>query len=140
MWGRVTLVMVSNMSDRPERLESTTYKARVPEYDAAMYITISEMNGKIREIFINSKHITSFPLLSYLTRTVSRRLQQGEDIQLLIDEMMEIYDTSGGYIIPGSKGFRANSVVAHIGHIVQRHWRDLEKRDSTQLQEAPNGE
>jgi len=111
------------MSERPDVLTGVTYKARVPGVDAAMYVTITEMDGRIRELFINSKDMPSFPWISYLTRTVSKRLQEGADVQLLIDEMMQTHDTGGGYIVPKSKGFRAASVVAHIGWIIQQHLR-----------------
>ena len=122
--------------ERPELLNSVTYKVRIPGIDAAMYVTVSDMNGVIRELFINSKHMLSFPWISYLTRTVSKRLQEGADIEQLISEMYETYDTDGGYIVPKSGGFRANSVVADIGWLLQQHWDQLKDAKLTERGEA----
>lgn len=107
--------------ERPEVLESATYKIRIPDIDAPMYVTIVMDKGKVCELFINSKDMPSYPWVSHLTRTTSVRLREGTDIQCLIDEMKEIYDTDGGYIIPKSGGVHAHSVVYHLGWLLERH-------------------
>jgi len=109
------------MSARPRKLESVTYQVYVPPIDETLFIIISEEKGKIRELFINSDHVDSYPWISYLTRTVSKRLQQEESIELLIDEMKETYDTNGGYVIPKSGNVHVNSVVGHIAWVVEQH-------------------
>ena len=109
------------MNVRPRKLKSMTYQVYVPPIDEILFIIISEENNKIRELFINSDHMESYPWISYLTRTVSKRLQQGESIKLLIDEMKETYDTDGGYIIPKSGDTHVNSVVGHIAWVIERH-------------------
>jgi len=111
----------TDMNNRPENLPSTTYKIKPPNIDTAIYITISDHDGKPVELFINSKHMQSFPWISYLTRTVSTRLQGGENVRKIIAEMAETYDTEGGYIIPKSKGKSANSIVDHIGKVLEMH-------------------
>ena len=106
---------------RPDVLDSRTYKVKVPGINESMYVTISNCEGRPTELFVNSKHMESYPWISYLTRSASKRLQNGEPIERIIQEMKETCDTNGGYIIPKSKGQRANSVVAHIGHLLEWH-------------------
>ena len=110
---------------RPEVLNSRTYKIRPPLIDESLYVTISDCDGRPTELFINSKHMESYPWISYMTRSVSTRLQKGEDVKQIIKEMKETCDTNGGYIIPKSKGKRANSIVAHVGFLFERHMEEL---------------
>jgi|APSaa5957512535_1039671.scaffolds.fasta_scaffold32299_2 hypothetical protein len=113
------------MSSRPDTLQSVTYRAYIPPYDEYVSVIISTQEGKIRELFINSDHMESYPWISYLTRTVSKRLQQGEHILHLVNEMKETYDTDGGYIIPKSENTRANSVVGHIAWLIEQEYKRI---------------
>lgn len=118
------------MSSRPPVLESATYRVAVPPWDDDMMVTISVENGEIRELFVNSDHTKSFEWISYLTRTVSKRLQAGEHALALATEMKEVYDTEGGYIIPKSQGVRARSVVYHLGWVIEQHYKLLKRESS----------
>jgi len=127
---------------RPHRLDNTTYKIRPPVIDESVYITVCDYHGRPVELFINSKNMQSFHWISYLTRSVSHRLQEGECVDKIIQEMRDTYDTKGGYIIPKSKGIRANSVVDHIGHVLALHMVRLarkkeSKRVETDVQREP---
>ncbi len=115
------------MTERPQELPSVTYKVRVPGIDPAVYVTISDMGGHVREVFINSKHMPSFPWISHLTRTTSKRLRQGEELSTLVNEMAETHDTGGGYIIPKSGGVWAKSIVHHIGWLLSRRQEQLDE-------------
>ncbi len=112
---------------RPTRLDSTTYKVFVPPLDVNIYLTISTHEGSITEVFCNSDHVESYQWISYFTRTISKRLQQGEHLLHLINEAASTFDTNGGYIIPKSKNTHVNSVVHHLGWVIQQHWKMLKR-------------
>lgn len=114
------------MIDRPEIVQGRTYKIKPPIIDEAVYITINdaEINGVIRpiEVFINSKNMQSFQWISCVTRLLSAAMRHdGAFPRYVVDELLDTYDPHGGYIIPGSKGRRANSIVAHIGWVIYEH-------------------
>lgn len=119
------------MRERPDVLESKTYKIRPPVIDCAIYITISDEiaedgSRRPREVFINSKNVQSFQWVSLVTRLLSAQLRQdGPFPSFVIEEMLNTFDTDGGYIIPGAKGRRANSIVAHIGMVFEDHCKAL---------------
>ena len=116
--------------ERPYLLQSDTYKITPPDMDdLSIYITIANLEDKPREIFINSKHMNSFQWISYMTRSISARLQRGEDTKQIIKELKDTYDTGGGYIIPKSRGKKANSVVGHIGIVLEEHCKVLATRN-----------
>ncbi len=118
------------MIDRDKVLTGSTYKIKPQTLDAAIYITINnaEVNGVIRpfEVFINCKHLPSVGWVSALSRMLSAAFRnEGEFPAYLIKELIETFDADGGYIIPKSKGKRANSVVSHIGYVIEDHCRGL---------------
>lgn len=114
--------------ERPFMLDSDTYKISPPEMEESIYITIANDGDRPRELFINSKHMNSFQWISYMTRSISSRLKRGEDTVQIIKELKETYDTGGGYIIPKSRGKKANSVVGHIGIVFEEHCKMLKKK------------
>lgn len=116
--------------NRPDRIDGTTYKIKPPVRDAAIYITINnaEIDGQLRpvELFINSKDMPHLAWSNSVSRIVSGVLQAPGPFQAwVLDELLQSFDVDGGYIIPGSKGQRANSVVAHIGMVLMTHCRGL---------------
>lgn len=116
--------------DRPDCLTGTTYKIRPPLLDAAIYITINdaEIDGQRRpvELFINSRHMPHLAWSNTTSRLLSGILQAPGPFQAwALDELLQSFDVEGGYIIPGTKGMRANSVVAHIGMVLMEHCKGL---------------
>jgi len=118
------------MLDRPDILNGTTYKIRPPIIDEAVYITINDadVDGVTRpvEVFINSKDMKNFPWISCVTRLLSAQLRQnGKFPNFIINELLETYDPSGGYFVPGS-GIKVNSIVGHIGLVIKKHCENLD--------------
>jgi len=118
------------MIERDNVLSGSTYKIRPQTLDAAIYITINnaEIDGVTRpiEVFINCKHLPSVGWVSALSRMLSAAFRnEGEFPIYLVKELIETFDADGGYIIPKSKGKRANSVVSHIGYVIEDHCRRL---------------
>jgi hypothetical protein len=117
------------MLERPEIVHGVTYKLKPPIIDEAIYLTINsaEVCGQLRpvELFINSKNMESFQWISLITRLVSAHMRTAEEFpHFVIDEMLETYDPHGGYFVPGT-AFKANSIVAHIGHLLLEHCKKL---------------
>lgn len=124
------------MKDRPYELSSKTYKIKPPVIKDAIYITLVDaiVGGveKPVEIFINCKNMQSFQWVSIMTRLLAFEFSQPEKFDVLkermrkvIQELKDTYDTGGGYFIPNSGGKKANSIVAHIGTVLEDHCRRL---------------
>lgn len=114
---------------RPEQLSSRTYKIHPPISEHAFYITISdgEIDEQIRpvEIFINTKDLQNQSWVSAFTRLLSAQFQQpGPFSKWIIAELLDTYDAGGGYFIPGGGG-RVNSIVAHVGKVIEQHCKEL---------------
>jgi len=118
--------------ERPEELIGTTYKVKTPVADHAMYVTINDIvlnegskHEKRRpfEIFINSKNLDHYQWIVALTRVMSAVFRKGGDVTFLVDELKEVFDPRGGYWQPGGKYMP--SLIAELGHIVERHLLDI---------------
>lgn len=118
------------MIDRPNALQGKTYKIKPPVIDAAIYITINdaEIDGQVRpvEIFINSKHLPSISLITIISRLLSAAFRREGPFPVnVVEELKQTFDAEGGYIIPKTKLERANSIVAHIGIVLEKHCKAL---------------
>lgn len=116
--------------DRPEVLIGKTYKIKPPDSNA-LYITITDilLNGGTEhehrrpfEIFINSKAMEHFQWVVALTRVISAVFRKGGEISFLVEELKSIFDPKGGYF---QKGRYVPSIVAAIGHVLERHLIEL---------------
>ena len=115
--------------DRKQKLNGKTYKIKPPIIEEAVYITINdaEVDGQLRpiEVFINSKHMESFQWISCTTRLLSASFRQdGPFPDFIIGELLETFDPKGAYFIPGT-GKKVNSIVAHIGMILEEHCKEI---------------
>ena len=114
---------------RPLKLAGTTYKIKPPTLEAALYITINDIElpgGQRRpfEIFINSKDITHTQWIVALTRLLSGHFRQPLNFTWAIDELKQVYDPKGAYFLPGTH-YLCGGIVAHIAHVVEEHCRGL---------------
>ena len=116
--------------ERQEEMFGCTYKMTPPVLDHAIYVTINDIvlnegtTHEIRrpyEIFINSKNMEHFEWVVALTRVMSGVFRKGGNVEFLVDELKSVFAPSGGYFKPGSSGQYMNSVVAELGHIIERH-------------------
>jgi ribonucleoside-diphosphate reductase alpha chain len=108
--------------ERPEELPGTTYKLKTPLSDAALYISINNLDGKPFEIFINSKDMRHYQWTVALTRVISAVFRHGGESAFLVEELQAIQDPSGGYF---KKGRYVPSLVAEIGGVLEKHLTDL---------------
>ncbi len=125
---RAEVIRMHEKLERPEMLVGSTYKVKTPVSDHAMYVTINDIilnegteHEKRRpfEIFINSKNLDHYQWIVALTRIISAVFRKGGDVTFLVEELTAVFDPRGGYWQPGGKFMP--SIIAELGHIVERH-------------------
>lgn len=120
---------------RPESLPSQTLRFKPPVMEHSIYLTISytqvEEEGvsykRPIEVFLNTKEMTHFQWVSCIMRLLSSVLRrEGPFPWFAIEELIETFDPAGGgYIIPKSRGKKANGIVSHIGYVLKQHCEEL---------------
>jgi len=112
------------MSYETEEFPGKTYKLQSPGIsDHAAYFTIAgEPDPEI--FFFNSKEMESFQWIVGKMTDMSRLIEAGVPIEEIINDMKETFDPGGAYIIPDGSGRKVNSVVHHLGLILEKHIRD----------------
>jgi hypothetical protein len=106
------------LAERPEQLSGATYKLKTPLSEAALYVTINDLDGRPFEIFINCRDTKHFQWVIALTRVMSAVFRHGGDASFLIEELMSIADPHAGYFKGGKY---VPSLVAELGGILERH-------------------
>jgi hypothetical protein len=129
--------------ERPEVLIGSTYKVKTPVSDHAMYVTINDIvlnegtqheQRRPFEIFINSKNLDHYQWIVALTRIMSAVFRKGGDVTFLVDELKAVFDPRGGYWQPGGKFMP--SIIAELGHIVEKHLVEIGLLKSPELSAA----
>jgi ribonucleoside-diphosphate reductase alpha chain len=107
---------------RPACMAGRTYKVKWPPIDAAFYVTINDIeeDGERRpyEIFVNSKHLDSYPWIVALTRMISAIWRRGGDTDFVQEELKAVFAPGGGAWIEGKY---VPSLVAMIGNVIEVH-------------------
>ena len=120
-------------TERPGVLHGTTYKMQPTMWEFPLYVTINDMvfyggtEVEVRrpfEIFISSKNMEQFEWIVALTRLMSAVFRKGGNIDFVIEEMKSIYSPLGGYMQKGT-GVWMHSVVAELGHVIERHMKQI---------------
>ena len=109
---------------RPDVLYGATYKIKPPTQDHAIYVTINdfvdEEGGKHPfELFMVTKDPAHAEWMLALSLTATGVFRNGGDVGFLIHEWKSVYNPKGGYFKAG--GVYMPSVVAEIGHVLERH-------------------
>lgn len=125
------LEQVNENTKRPTALDGRTYKLKSPIYEAALYITITDIiinkgtefeQRRPFEIFINSKAMESFQWITALTRMISAIFRKGGDVVFVVEELKSVCNPSGGY---WKHGKYIPSIVAEIGMVIEDHLVEL---------------
>ena len=125
---RAEVIRMHEKLERPEMLVGSTYKVKTPISDHAMYVTVNDIilnegteHEKRRpfEIFINSKNLDHYQWIVALTRIISAVFRKGGDVTFLVEELKAVFDPRGGYWQSG--GRYMPSIIAELGHIVEKH-------------------
>ena len=140
---RAEVIRMHEKLERPEMLVGSTYKVKTPVSDHAMYVTINDIilnegteHEKRRpfEIFINSKNLDHYQWIVALTRIISAVFRKGGDVTFLVEELKAVFDPRGGYWQPGGKFMP--SIIAELGHIVEKHLITIGMMASPELDEG----
>ena len=139
---KADVVRMHESVQRPEMLVGSTYKVKTPVTEHAMYITINDIilnegtEHEARrpfEVFINSKNMDNFQWVVALTRLISAVFRKGGDTTFMVEELKAVFDPKGGYFKPG--GVFMPSIVAEIGHAIERHMKMIGMIPSEDLDE-----
>ena len=139
---KAEVVRMHESVQRPEMLVGSTYKVKTPVTEHAMYITINDIilnegtEHEARrpfEVFINSKNMDNFQWVVALTRLISAVFRKGGDTTFMVEELKAVFDPKGGYFKPG--GIFMPSIVAEIGHAIERHMKMIGMIPSDDLDE-----
>ncbi len=139
---KAEVVRMHESVQRPEVLVGSTYKVKTPVTEHAMYITINDIilnegtEHEARrpfEVFINSKNMDNFQWVVALTRLCSAVFRKGGDTTFMVEELKAVFDPKGGYFKPG--GVFMPSIVAEIGHAIERHMKMIGMIPSDDLDE-----
>lgn len=104
---------------RPMQLSGETYKVKTPLYEHALYITVTNRDGRPFEMFVNSKSMEHFQWIVALTRVISAVFRHGGEVSFLVEELRSVFDPKGGYFKKG--GGYTPSLVAEIGDVLAQH-------------------
>ena len=141
--GGGKVVRIHEKLERPEVLIGSTYKIKTPVSDHAMYLTINDLvlnegteheHRRPFEIFINSKNLDHFQWIVALTRIISAVFRKGGEVVFLTEELKAVFDPRGGYWQPGGKFMP--SLVAEIGHVIERHLQSIGLMQKPGMDEA----
>ncbi|MEM1973703.1 MAG: adenosylcobalamin-dependent ribonucleoside-diphosphate reductase [Thermoplasmata archaeon] len=107
--------------ERPYKLESKTYKVKIPGTQHAYYLTFSyekiEDKNKPIELFINTKDTSMEEWTKLIGRMVSAVFRQVDDPTFLIEEFKQIYSPSG-FFSPKRRKF-IPSLQAEFGEVMK---------------------
>lgn len=117
-----SLSLVPVATERPAKLDGSTYKIRWPDSDHAMYINLTyttDVDGvcKPAEIFINSKNMDSFVWTVGLTRMISAVFKVSDSSHFVVEELKAVFDPKGG---AWQGGKYVPSILAAIGNVIEQ--------------------
>lgn len=142
-----TVAKIDNLSEqtsRPSALPGTTYKLKSPIYDAALYITITDIilnpgtpheQRRPFEIFINSRAMSEFQWITALSRMISAVFRKGGDVTFVVEQLKSVCDPKGGYF---KNRVFVTSIVAEIGMIIEEHLVSLGLLQQSEVPESDN--
>jgi hypothetical protein len=117
---------------RDESLTGTTFKIKPSNEKHSLFITINEqkIDGVIypREIFFSTKNTEHKMWMDALSFLISAVFRQGRDVNFLVEELNNVYNSSGGYWGKNKetgKGKFYKSIVDEIGDVVNVYLKSL---------------
>jgi len=103
-------------------LPSSTYKIVVPEHiskHSGYFTIVGEFEPEA--FFLNSKEMISFQWVVALMTSFSRQVSAGVPVENIIKDMKSTFDPNGAYYIPSSNGVQVNSIIHHLGLVLEKH-------------------
>ena len=116
------------------QIPNRTYKLRSPGVsDHAGYYTVVGGSEPVA-FFFNSKEMKAFDWIMALMTSHSKQIRRGTKVAELIKDMKSSFGIS--YFIPDGSGRKVNSVVHHLGLILEQHVAEAlvaEKKEEAKL-------
>lgn len=128
----VNVLPYSELVERPEELQGSTYKIKPSYSEHSYYIIINDIVIEDRrvpfEIFIKSKNVEGMHYLNAIMLLISASLRENCNKKngsqfFLIRQLKSAIDYSGPYYLKGGKKY--NSFVAHIAEVLEKHFNRL---------------
>jgi ribonucleoside-diphosphate reductase alpha chain len=103
---------------RPEELPARVYKLSWPTMNNALYVTISNYNGRPYEMFLSTKSGKNQEWMTALSLMVTAIFRRGGNIEFVYNELKEVVSADE----PGwMDGKWYKSIVEAIGEVIERH-------------------
>jgi len=84
-------------------------------------VTVLEPSeGGVIQISINDTNSETSHWVNSYFDLVNKLLVKGEDVKVLIENMILVTGHKEAYYVPNSKGLFVNSILAHIGHTLKK--------------------
>jgi len=120
--------------DRPIELEGTTYRFKPgsPYKEGWVYVTVNDYvldDGTLWpfEIFICQRDPRQVEYITAIALMISANLRRADDISFIPGELMQMCSPNGGFFAAKGSGLPTGtyipSLVAAIGHVLDKHWR-----------------
>lgn len=119
---------------RESSLRGTTFKIKPSNEKHSLFITVNEQKiDEIiypREIFFSTKNTSHKMWMDSLSFLISAIFRRGGDVSFLVDELSNVYDSSGGYWGRNkttNKGKFYFSIVHEIGDVIDVYLQSIYK-------------
>lgn len=124
----------------PEELTGSRYRLKSPLYASSLYMIVmnAEIDGQLRpvEVFFESKNMESYSWIKFTARMISALFRQpGPFPAFIIDEMCQTSAPNGSYFLPKGGG-QVESIVHHVGKVLEKHCADLGLLGGVELEAA----
>lgn len=110
--------------------DGKTYRIQRPDDAHPTFVTINHwLNEKTQqyepiELFIHANNPLDLELTAGMSQMVSNQLRLTDPLSVA-QLLKDICDYKGGYIIPKSKGKKANSLTSHVGYLLEERINEL---------------
>jgi ribonucleoside-diphosphate reductase alpha chain len=111
--------------ERSQHLDGRTYKIKWPGRDSAIYVTINHTEDfKPFEVFITSKDGRDQEFTTALTILMTGIFRRGGDVTWIATELQQVRSMLQGHWLEQKYW---PSIVAYIGHLLERHLAELQQ-------------
>lgn len=140
--NNIAVVGVSTPIERDDNLSGITFRIKPSNENHSLFITINhqEIEGKLYpiELFLNTKNTEHKMWMDALSFLISAIFRQGNDVGFLIDELNNVYNSSGGYWGKNKetgKGQFYKSIVDEIGDVISLYLKTINNEKQHLLHE-----
>ena len=112
---------VQGPTERPKTITGRTTKIKPGHISEALYITINDIDGRLHEIFVNTKNVDLAEHAQIVTRLVSAAWRQAPNPEFIVEELKAVQSHDAYFY----EGRFYSSIYAHIGSIIEERMIEL---------------